>query len=173
MSIEANPGQASGFRHFGKRDPQRVRHPPGRDRPGTQGSLRIRCHKHSETPGGHRSGGERRPTPPGQTDALSSPISQEFGTDEKAAGTNTPAAVLTPTLAPGGRGLLLAQGQDLQGRSSEIMQGRSDRGSSPWSRPRQSPGQTSRARPNFHRLPPKPGVGSLNRRRDRPACRST
>jgi len=38
---------------------------------------------------------------------------KEFRTDEKAAGTNAPAAVVTPSLAPGGRGLLLAQGQDL------------------------------------------------------------
>jgi hypothetical protein len=38
---------------------------------------------------------------------------QEFRTDEKAAGTNAPAAVVTPSLAPGGRGLLLAQGQGL------------------------------------------------------------
>jgi hypothetical protein len=37
---------------------------------------------------------------------------QEFRTDEKAAGTNPPAAVLTPTFVPGGRGLLLAQGQE-------------------------------------------------------------
>jgi len=38
---------------------------------------------------------------------------QEFRTDEKAAGTQAPAAAVTPSLAPRGRGLLLAQGQDL------------------------------------------------------------
>jgi len=38
---------------------------------------------------------------------------QEFRTDEKAAGTQAPAAVVTPSLAPRGRGLHLSQGQGL------------------------------------------------------------
>ena len=41
-------------------------------------------------------------------DALCSPISQEFLTNEKAAGTHSPAAVVTPSLAPSRRGLLEA-----------------------------------------------------------------
>ena len=57
--------------------------------------------------------------------------------------------------------------------SSEITQGRSDPGSSPCSRPPRSHRQTSSARPSFRRLQPGRGVGSLNRRRDRHACRST
>jgi putative ABC transport system substrate-binding protein len=54
-----------------------------------------------------------------------------------------------------------------------ITPGRSDRGSSPWSTPRRSPGRTSPAHPSFRRPPPGPGAGSSNRRRDRRACRST
>jgi DNA-binding transcriptional LysR family regulator len=45
--------------------------------------------------------------------------------------------------------------------------GRSDRGSSPWSRPRRSPGRTSPARRSFRRLPRARGAASSNRRRDR------
>ncbi len=55
---------------------------------------------------------------------------------------------------------------------SEITPGRSDQGSSPYSRPRQSRGQIASARPSFHRLQPGRGVGSLNRRQGQPACRS-
>jgi len=54
-----------------------------------------------------------------------------------------------------------------------LRRGRSDQGSSPCPRPLQSHGQTSSARPNLHRLLPEPGAGSLNRRSDRRACRST
>ncbi len=45
-----------------------------------------------------------------------------------------------------------------------IMQGRSDRGSSPWSTLPRSPGRTSPVRPSFHRPPPMPGAASSNRR---------
>ena len=63
--------------------------------------------------------------------------------------------------------------QALEDVSATIRRGRSDQGSSPWSRPSRSPGQTSSARPRFRRPQPEPGAGSSNRRLDRHACRST
>ena len=54
--------------------------------------------------------------------------------------------------------------QSLEGAHSTIRRGRTDQGSSPWSRPRQSPGQTSSARPRFHRPQREPGAGSSSRR---------
>src|SRR5260370_37205891 len=59
------------------------------------------------------------------------------------------------------------------GLSSEITQGRSDKGSSPCPRPLQSHGQTSPAHPNFHRLQPRPGAGRVIRRSDGHGYRST
>ena len=62
---------------------------------------------------------------------------------------------------------------DCYGLVPEITRGRSDRGSSPWSRQLRSPGRTAPARPSFRRPPPGPGAGSSSRARDRRACRST
>ncbi len=58
-------------------------------------------------------------------------------------------------------------------RRSEITSGRSDRGSSPWSRPRRSPRRTSPGHRSLRRPRPGPGAGSSTRRRGRRACRST
>ena len=54
--------------------------------------------------------------------------------------------------------------QALEDVYATIRRGRSDQGSSPWSRPPRSPGQTSSARPRFRRPRPEPGAGSSNRR---------
>src|SRR5262249_20776710 len=56
---------------------------------------------------------------------------------------------------------------------TEMMPGRSDRGSSPWSRRPRSPGRTSPAHLSLRRPPPGPGAGSSTRRRDRRVWPST
>ncbi len=61
----------------------------------------------------------------------------------------------------------------LQDVVAKFRRGQSDPGSSPCSRPRQSHGQTSPGSPHIHRLQPGRGAGSLNRRPDRHAYRST
>ena len=52
-------------------------------------------------------------------------------------------------------------------RSAEIRQGRSDRRSSPWSRPPRSPSRTSPSSPRRHRLPRRRAAASASRRSDR------
>ena len=56
--------------------------------------------------------------------------------------------------------------------SSEIMQDRSDPGSSPYSRPSRNRGRTYPASRSTRRLPRWLGAGSSNRRPDRRVCRS-
>ena len=56
---------------------------------------------------------------------------------------------------------------------AKIAQGRSDQGSSPCSTPLQSRARTSPGSPHIRRLQRGRGVGSLNRRLGRHACRST
>ena len=58
----------------------------------------------------------------------------------------------------------VALSEALEGVYATFWRGRSDQGSSPCSRPLQSHGQTSPGNAYIRRLPPRPGVGSSNRR---------
>ena len=64
-------------------------------------------------------------------------------------------------------------GYDLLGCGFAITPDRSGPGSSPWSRPRRSPGRTSPVRPRRRRLRPGLVARRWSRRPDRCACRST
>ena len=69
-------------------------------------------------------------------------------------------------------GLCCLFSADLNEVYAALRRGRSGQGSLPCPKPRQSRPGTSPASPHMHTLPPKPAVGSSNRRLDRRGCRS-